>query len=358
MRTEKVRTWSLSREKLVIPQDYKPLLSLRETEKAIKVIKDSFQLKLAENLNLSRVSAPIALLKRTGLNDNLSGTERPVGFTVSSLNEDAEIVQSLAKWKRNALADYEFEHGEGLYTDMNAIRPDEEILDNLHSIYVDQWDWERIISREERDISFLKFIVKQIYRAIKDTERLVNDKFPELVNSELPDKIHFIHSEELLERYPGYSPAEREDAICRELGAMFVIGIGADLKDGKPHDERAADYDDWSTPTVNGKTGLNGDILLWNPKLECAFEISSMGIRVDEDSLRAQLDIKNESYKKEMYFHKRLLTGELPLTIGGGIGQSRLCMLFLKKAFIGEVQSSAWSDELRKICKENNIPVL
>ncbi|MFC1492466.1 aspartate--ammonia ligase [candidate division KSB1 bacterium] len=352
------KRWSASGEALIIPERYHPYLGLRDTETAIKLIKDNFQLRLAENLNLSRVSAPISVLKKTGLNDNLSGTEKPVGFTVSSINEDAEIVQSLAKWKRNALADYDFNHGEGLYTDMNAIRPDEEILDNLHSVYVDQWDWERIISKEERSVEFLKEIVKRIYRAVKETEAAVFSEYPDVAFLELPEEIRFIHSEELLERYPGLTPKEREDAVCEEYGAVFIIGIGADLSDGHPHDLRAADYDDWSTFTQNGRQGLNGDILVWYPLLGCSFELSSMGIRVDKEALLRQLELKNEINKKDKYFHKRLLDGELPLTVGGGIGQSRLCMLYLKKTFIGEVQSSVWSDDLRQICSENNIPVL
>ncbi|MCP4723510.1 MAG: aspartate--ammonia ligase [bacterium] len=352
------KRWSASGEALIIPERYKSYLSLRDTEAAIKLIKDSFQLSLAESLNLFRVSAPISVLKSTGLNDNLSGSEKPVGFTVSSIDEEAEIVQSLAKWKRNALADYEFEQGEGLYTDMNALRPDEEVLDNLHSVYVDQWDWERIICNKERSVDFLKEIVKRIYEAIKETEQNVFSEYPELAFLELPDEIKFIHGEELLDRYPGLTPKEREDAVCEEYGAVFLIGIGADLRDGNPHDMRAADYDDWSTSTENGRKGLNGDILVWYPLLGCSYELSSMGIRVNKESLQRQLEMKDEMYKRDLYFHKRLIDGDLPLTIGGGIGQSRLCMLYLKKAFIGEVQASVWSDDLRRICRENGIPVL
>lgn len=350
-------SWSKSKESLVFPDKYEPVLDIRETERAIKLIKDNFQLKLAEKLNLSRVSAPILLLKNTGLNDHLSGIEKPVEFTISSLNRKAEIVQSLAKWKRNALAMYGFNPGEGLYTDMNAIRPDEEMLDNLHSVYVDQWDWELIINAVDRTTGFLKRIVNLIYSAIKETTVLVSESFPTLPGFSLPDEITFIHSEELLQKYPDMPPNEREKAVCREYGAVFIIGIGAELSDGAPHDNRAADYDDWSTEEV-GRQGLNGDILFWNPLLECAYEISSMGIRVDRDSLLRQLKIKNEQHKQDFYFHKRLLNEELPLTIGGGIGQSRLCMYFLEKAFIGEVQVSIWSDELREFCRKNNVHVL
>jgi aspartate--ammonia ligase len=273
------------------------------------------------------------------------------------MNEEAEIVQSLAKWKRVALADYGFAYGEGLYTDMNAIRPDE-TLDNLHSVYVDQWDWERIISKDERSLDFLKLIVRKIYKVIKDMEKLVCDQFKKLERPFLPELIHFIHSEDLLEMYPDLSPEEREDEICREKGAVFIIGIGAELKDGRLHDERAADYDDWSTETGNGRRGLNGDIIVWYPLFQSAFELSSMGIRVDRDCLLKQLVTKGEEDNVGLYYHRRLLQGELPLTIGGGIGQSRLCMLFLRKAHIGEVQSSVWPDEMIKICKERKIFLL
>jgi aspartate--ammonia ligase len=240
---------------------------------------------------------------------------------------------------------------------MNAIRPNE-YLDNLHSVYVDQWDWELIIEEEERNLDFLKSIVRKIYRVIYNTEKRVCDKYPMIINAYLPEDISFIHSEELLELYPDMPPVERENRICREKGAVFVIGIGAKLKDGKPHDERASDYDDWITETSSGKRGLNGDILVWNPLLKCAFELSSMGIRVNKESLLKQLELKNELHKKDDYFHKRLLNNDLPLTVGGGIGQSRLCMLFLRKSHIGEVQSSVWPDEIRDFCKENDIYLL
>jgi aspartate--ammonia ligase len=342
---------------LSIPEGYTPSLDLRETEKAIKFIKNSFQDRLAKELNLTRVSAPILVLSKTGINDYLTGKERPIRFNVLNMNEEAEIVQALTKWKRVALADYGFTHGEGLYTDMNAIRPDE-TLDNLHSVYVDQWDWERVVSRDERNLGFLKLIVSKIYKVIIEMERLVCGRFEKLQAPFLPEGIHFIHSEDLLEMYPDLSPEEREDEICREKGAVFVIGIGAELRDGRPHDERAADYDDWTTKTGKGRRGLNGDILVWYPLLQCAFEVSSMGIRVDKNSLLEQLEIKGEQDNVGLYFHRRLLQGELSLTIGGGIGQSRLCMLYMRKAHIGEVQSSVWPDEMIKKCKESKIFLL
>ena len=342
---------------LNILKEYSPYLGLRETEKAIKFIKDNFQDRLAEELNLTRVSAPILVLRKTGINDYLTGKEKPIRFNVLNMNEEAEIVQALTKWKRVALADYGFAHGEGLYTDMNAIRPDE-ILDNLHSVYVDQWDWERIVSKDERNLDFLRLIVSKIYKVIREIEKLVCEKFEKLQAPFLPEEIHFIHSEDLLEMYPDLSPGKREDEICREKGAVFVIGVGAELKDGKSHDERAADYDDWTTETGKGRRGLNGDILVWYPLLRCAFELSSMGIRVDKNSLLEQLEIKGEQDNVGLYFHRRLLQEELPLTIGGGIGQSRLCMLYLGKAHIGEVQSSVWPDEMIERCKESKIFLL
>lgn len=357
MKTQSLKKITFSNGRLTLPEGYKSYLNLRETEEAIKYIKDFFQTNLAKELNLTRVSAPIVVLSRTGINDTLTGVEKPISFNVTNMNEKAEIVQSLAKWKRIALADYCFKYGEGLYTDMNAIRPDES-LDNLHSIYVDQWDWERVIEKEERNLGLLKYIVRKIYKIIKETEKVVCQTYEQISSPFLPDEIYFIHSEDLEEKYPNLSPQEREDAICREKGAVFIIGIGAKLKNGKPHDERAADYDDWSTETEEGKRGLNGDILVWYPLINCAMELSSMGIRVDKKSLLKQLKIKGELDKVNLYFHQRLLRGELPLTIGGGIGQSRLCMFFLRKAHIGEIQSSIWLDEMKKICKDNNIFLL
>jgi len=342
---------------LKIPEGYSSSLDIRETQKAITFIKSSFQERLAEELNLTRVSAPILVLRKTGINDYLTGTEKPIRFNILNMNEEAEIVQALSKWKRVALADYGFTQGEGLYTDMNAIRPDE-ILDNLHSVYVDQWDWERVISRDERNLDFLKFIVRKIYKVIKEMEKSAREQFEKLQVPFLPNKIQFIHSEDLFEMYPDLSPEERENEICREKGAVFVIGIGAELKDGRPHDKRAADYDDWLTETGSGRKGLNGDIIVWYPLLQSAFELSSMGIRVDRDSLLKQLEIKGEQDNVGLYFHQRLLQEDLPLTIGGGIGQSRLCMLFLRKAHIGEVQSSVWPDDMVRNCKGSKIFLL
>lgn len=357
MKNQNIKKINVTNGRITLPKGYKSYLNLRYTEEAIKDIKDSFQIHTAKELNLTRTSAPIIVLSRTGINDYLTGTEKPISFDVKDMNEKAEIVHSLAKWKRVALADYGFKHGEGLYTDMNAIRPDE-ILDNLHSIYVDQWDWERVIKKGERNLEFLRSVVRKIYKVIRETEKEVCQRNIHIPGPFLPDKIHFIHSEELEERYPGLSPQEREDAICSEKGAVFIIGIGAKIKSGKPHDGRAADYDDWSTETGKGNRGLNGDILVWYPLLNCAMELSSMGIRVDKDSLLKQLEIKGELEKINLYFHHRLLQGELPLTMGGGIGQSRLCMFYLRKAHIGEVQSSIWPEDMKNICKSNNIFLL
>jgi len=357
MDTDRTTERTLSSGKLTLPEEYESYLDLRETELAIKYIKDSFQVKLAGELNLQRVSAPLIALSDTGINDHLTGVEKPISFHIRDLNKQAEIVQSLAKWKRLALADYGFSHGEALYTDMNAIRPDEQ-LDNLHSIYVDQWDWEMVINEDERNLDFLRSIVKRIYKAIREEEKGICERYRQLHDPFLPKKISFIYSEELEERFPELSPAAREDAICKEKKAVFIVGIGAALKNGKPHDGRAADYDDWSTETGEGRKGLNGDILVWYPLLNCAFELSSMGIRVDKESLLRQLETKGETDKTNLYFHKRLLQGDLPLSIGGGIGQSRLCMFFLRKAHIGEVQSSIWPDEMRDACMKSNIYLL
>lgn len=340
----------------LIPDDYMPILDELETEKAIKQIKDFFQLQLSEALNLKRATAPLFVKAGTGINDDLSGIERPVSFQIKNMyNTTAEIVQSLAKWKRLTLASLKIKTGEGIYTDMNAIRPDE-ILDNLHSLYVDQWDWEKVISTQDRNLDFLKDVVRKIFGVIKETERLIHNLYPMIMPS-LPEDIHFIHSTELEEKYPDLSPGEREDAICEKFGAVFIIGIGAPLKNGKPHDWRAPDYDDWTTPTEYGP-GLNGDIILWYPVLRSALEISSMGIRVDPQALEKQLEITGTIERKKLYFHKKLLNGELTLSIGGGIGQSRLCMFFLKKAHIGEVQSSLWPDEMIEKCRRANIFLL
>ena len=340
---------------LILPERYVDLLGGAErTEKAIKAVKDMFQNNLSAQLALLRVTAPMVVLSGTGLNDELNGVERPVRFPVLSLDEaQAEVVHSLAKWKRLKLAELGITPGRGIYTDMNALRPDEE-LDNLHSIYVDQWDWEKVIRPEDRNLDFLKRTVRRIYEAVKVTENKLYVEFPQLVPA-LPDDIFFIHAEQLLQRYPNLSPKERENAIVREYKAVFIIGIGGKLSDGSIHDGRAADYDDWSTPNSDGFEGLNGDILLWNPVLESAFEISSMGIRVDPEAMRRQLKERGQEWKEDLYFHRRLLAGELPCTIGGGIGQSRLCMYLLRKAHIGEIQSSIWPESLREACHKAGI---
>lgn len=342
---------------LQIPENYINHLNLKETEEAIKLVKDYFEVELANRLNLQRVSAPLFVESGTGINDDLNGVERPVSFDMKNItNVNAEIVQSLAKWKRMALARYGFPQSSGLYTDMNAIRRDE-VLDNLHSIYVDQWDWERVISREERNLNFLKDIVKQIYEVLKEAEMVVYKKFPKL-QPFLRDEITFVHSEELQEKYPSLTPKEREDAMAKENGAVFVIGIGGKLADGKIHDGRAPDYDDWTTPTTEKTKGLNGDIFVWNPVLKKGFEISSMGIRVDREALLKQLEITDTLDRKELIWHKMLLEDKFPLSIGGGIGQSRLCMLLLQKAHIGEVQCGVWPEDMISACEKNNIFLL
>jgi len=339
------------------PVDYQPILDLQQTELAIRKIKDFFQDNLSAELKLRRVTAPLFVLKGTGINDDLNGIERPVAFHIKDLNEaTAEVVHSLAKWKRLTLADYKIEPGFGIYTDMNAIRPDEE-LGNLHSLYVDQWDWERVICKEDRTIDFLKQIVTRIYSTLLRTEYLVHESFPK-IRPQLPKEIHFIHSEELLQLYPDMTPKERETAICKKYGAVFVYGIGCVLSDGKKHDGRAPDYDDYSTMSSAKLPGLNGDILLWNDVLKQSLEISSMGIRVDAEALKLQLKESGEEARAELYFHKRLLEGSLPLTIGGGIGQSRLCLYFLRKAHIGEIQASIWPEDMREECKKMNMPLI
>lgn len=340
----------------IIPENYRSILDVIETEKAIKLLKDFFQVNLAEALNLKRVTAPLFVKAGTGINDDLTGVELPISFNIKNMpNTKAEIVQSLAKWKRLTLGHLKIKEGEGIYTDMNAIRPDE-TLDNLHSLYVDQWDWERVISQKERNLEFLKSIVKKIYLVLKKTEHYIYAHYPE-IKPMLPEEIFFIHSKALERRYPELSPVEREDAICREYGAVFIIGIGAPLNNGHPHDGRAPDYDDWTTPTEEGQ-GLNGDTIVWYSLLEKAFEISSMGIRVDQQALKKQLEITGTIERKELYFHKKLLRGELPLSVGGGIGQSRLCMLFLRKAHIGEIQASIWPDKVMEECRKNKIFLL
>ncbi|MFH2143514.1 MAG: aspartate--ammonia ligase [Bacteroidota bacterium] len=339
-----------------VVKGYKPVLNLIQTEKAIKHIKDYFENNLATELRLRRVTAPLVLLKGTGINDDLNGFEKPVSFEVKDLNATVEVIQSLAKWKRMILADYKINLGYGIYTDMNALRPDEK-LDNLHSIYVDQWDWERSMKQEERKIDFLIKIVKGIYSVLKRTEFVVFENYPE-IPPVLPEEITFIHSEELCEMYPELTLCERENIVAKEHGAVFIIGIGGALQDGKPHDGRAPDYDDWTTETEKSFKGLNGDIIVWNPVLCCAFELSSMGIRVDKDALLQQLEITGNLERTKLMFHKRLLNGELPFSIGGGIGQSRLCMFYLRKAHIGEVQASIWGKEIIDVCEESNVELM
>ena len=342
---------------LIIPTGYEPLMDVKQTEKAIKLVKDTFQQNLSSELKLRRITAPLFVMKGTGINDDLSGTERAVSFPVKHMGDaHAELVHSLAKWKRMMLADLEIPHSYGIYTDMNAIRADED-LDNIHSLYVDQWDWERHISDSERNIAFLKQIVRKIFEAMKRTEYLIHEAFPNIFPT-LPDEITFIHTEELLKRYPTLSPSQREYAITKEHGAVFLIAIGHRLSDGKKHDNRAPDYDDWITESEIGMNGLNGDLLVWNDILERSFELSSMGIRVNRDSLLKQLEIENCTKRTELYWHQRLLNNEMPLSIGGGIGQSRLCMYYLKKAHIGEVQASVWDTEMIEKCKAANIFLL
>jgi aspartate--ammonia ligase len=346
-------------QELIIPKNYDPHLDLFETEKAIRQIKDFFELNLAEVLNLRRVTAPLFVKKGTGINDDLNGSEPPVAFrTTGNMDYEVEIVQSLAKWKRMALTDYGFgfNHGEGLYTDMNALRPSE-FVDNLHSIYVDQWDWERVIIAKERSLSFLRGIVEHIYLVMRRTERQIYEKYLS-IKPVLPETITFLHTEELEQQYPSLTPQEREYEAAKEYGAIFVIGIGAPLANGQPHDGRAPDYDDWITETGNGHHGLNGDIVVWNPVLKRQFELSSMGVRVDPASMREQLKARGLEERENLWWHKRLLSGEFPLSVGGGIGQSRLCMFFLRKAHIGEVQSSVWPEDMRRTCEEAGMVLL
>ena len=336
---------------LIIPKDYKAALSLQQTEIAIKTIKDFFLSSISTELRLRRVTAPLFVLKGLGMNDDLSGTERPVTFPVKDMGDaEAEVVHSLAKWKRVTLAEYEVKSGYGIITDMNAIRADEE-LDNLHSLYVDQWDWERVMDSNMRTVEYLKSVVTRIYNSILRTEYHICETYPQ-IEPFLPEKITFIHAEELLQRYPSLTAKEREDAACKEFGAVFIIGIGGILSNGEPHDHRAPDYDDYTTiPADSSLPGLNGDLLIWYPILGKSIELSSMGIRVDSAALEHQLSESGKDDRRELYFHRRLLEGSLPQSIGGGIGQSRLCMILLHKAHIGETQSSIWPQEMREQCK-------
>lgn len=342
---------------LIKPKEYHAILDLQQTEMGIKRIKDFFQQNLSSELRLRRITAPLFVLKGMGINDDLNGVERAVNFPIKDMGDQcAEIVHSLAKWKRLTLADYHIHEGFGIYTDMNAIRADEE-LGNLHSLYVDQWDWERAMSPNDRNLDFLKEVVNRIYSAMVRTEYLVYEAFP-AITPILPNEIKFIHSEELLQRYPTLSTKERENEIAKEYGAVFIIGIGGALSNGKPHDGRAPDYDDWTTTSENGFKGLNGDLIVWNPVLNQGMELSSMGIRVNQEVLSEQLRIADQETRKDLYFHKRLLNGELPQSIGGGIGQSRLCMFYLRKAHIGEIQAGLWPCEMRKEAEALGMPLI
>ncbi|MEF9852429.1 MAG: aspartate--ammonia ligase [Hydrogenoanaerobacterium sp.] len=337
----------MSTEHLIIPHIYPARLDIIETEKAIKLTKDAFENELAAVLELTRVSAPLYVRPESGLNDDLNGIERPVQFDIKDIGADVAIVHSLAKWKRMALLRYGFKPETGLYTDMNAIRRDEE-LDNLHSVYVDQWDWEKVITEEDCTLGFLRNTVRDIYAALRATQKILCAHFEQL-DCYLPHEIHFISSQELEDLFPKLSPKEREHAICKKYGVVFITQIGGKLHSGQPHDGRAPDYDDWS---------LNGDLLVWYPLLERSIELSSMGIRVDASVLEHQLKLAGCESRAELPFHKSLLAGELPLTMGGGIGQSRLCMILLQKAHIGEVQASVWPNDMSEMCEANGIHLL
>lgn len=328
-----------------------------QREAAITLVKDTFSRFLCDYLHLTRVSSPLIVLDGTGLNDDLNGIERPVAFPIKSLDEQrAVVVHSLAKWKRVRLKELGVETGRGILTDMRALRPDED-YSPIHSIYVDQWDWEKHISADDRNLQYLKNTVNNIYEALKETEQVIHQHYANLTPV-LPEQIHFIHSEELLQRYPEMTAKERENAIAKEYGAVFIMGIGGKLSNGEAHDGRAADYDDWSTKNEDGYAGFNGDIILWHPVLQSAFEVSSMGIRVDKLAMEVQLKEKNCEDKKTLSFHRMLLEGALPESIGGGIGQSRLCMFMLRKSHIGEVQVSVWSDAIREKMKAEGITLL
>lgn len=339
---------------LIIPKKYKQKLLPETTEVAIKLIKDKFQKQLARALNLRRVTAPLFVLAGTGINDDLNGVEPPVAFNIACMaGQRAEVVHSLAKWKRMKLGAYDIAPGYGIYTDMNAIRTSED-LDNLHSLYVDQWDWEQTITADDRTLAYLKQTVEKIYFAVKETEWMIYEHFPH-ITPRLPQSITFLHTEELLQMYPTLSPKDREAEAARRYGAVFLIGIGSRLSNGEKHDGRAPDYDDWTTPNSDGYCGLNGDIILWDNILEVPFELSSMGVRVNADALTRQLEICHCTERQQLPFHRSLLQGELPESIGGGIGQSRLCMFLLQKAHIGEVQASIWSEEQIATCAQHGI---
>ena len=332
---------------LILPKGYKSNLTLRETQRAIKLLKDTFQVKLGRALNLDRVTAPVIVTKASGINDDLNGIERKVEFDMKNIEGICEVVQSLAKWKRMALYRYGYGAGEGIFTDMNAIRRDDD-CDNLHSIYVDQWDWEKVICREDRNIDFLKDTVTKIIKALAETQDVLNEAFPQLTKR-LSEDVYFITTQELEDMYPDLTGKQRENEITKKHGTVFIMQIGEKLKSGNKHDGRAPDYDDWS---------LNGDIMVWNDILDCAIEISSMGIRVDEKSLDEQLKKAGAEERRNFPYHKGILDGTLPLTIGGGIGQSRICLQLLEKAHIGEVQTSLWPEDMRQKCKESNIELL
>ena len=340
-----------------ISANYKPVLAVRETEHAIVAIKNFFQTSLSTELNLTRVTAPLFVPSGRGINDDLNGVEEPVSFAVKDMGgQRMEIVQSLAKWKRLKVTEMGCKPGFGIYTDMNAIRPDES-LDAIHSLYVDQWDWELCIDEKDRNVFFLLDIVKKVYRSLKRTEFYIFDHYSKL-SPILPEEIKLIYSDDLQREYPKLTPKERENAAAKKYGAVFIVGIGGKLPDGSVHDGRAPDYDDWITESGDGHVGLNGDLILWNNVLGTAFELSSMGIRVSPESLRAQLKERGMEERAELDFHKRLLNGELRFTLGGGIGQSRLCMFLLRKAHIGETQVSAWPESIRQECKAAGIPLL
>lgn len=342
---------------LIEPKQYCPILDLQQTEMGIKQIKDFFQQNLSSELRLRRVTAPLFVLKGMGINDDLNGVERAVTFPIKDMGDErAEIVHSLAKWKRLTLADYKIQECYGIYTDMNAIRADEE-LGNLHSLYVDQWDWEMVMSQDNRNLDFLKEVVRRIYAALVRTEYMVYEMFP-AITPILPKEITFIHSEELLQLYPDMDEKERENTITQKHGAVFIIGIGGELSNGKKHDGRAPDYDDWTSKSENGYKGLNGDLLVWNPILDKAMELSSMGIRVNKEVLLKQLEISGQEDRKELYFHRRLLNGELPQSIGGGIGQSRLCMFYLRKGHIGEIQAGIWPKDMKVKAESLGMPLI
>ncbi len=342
---------------LIKPEGYQAVLDLQQTEMGIKHIKNFFQENLSSELRLRRVTAPLFVLSGTGINDNLNGVEKAVSFPIKDMNgEKAEIVHSLAKWKRMTLADYDIKDGFGIYTDMNAIRADEE-LGNLHSLYVDQWDWEIVMPQDSRNVEYLKEIVRRIYAAMVRTEYLVYELYPNIPPI-LPQDITFIHSEELLQKYPDMTAKQREDEIAKEYGAVFIMGIGAVLSNGESHDGRSPDYDDWTSKSENGYKGLNGDLLVWNPVLGRSVELSSMGIRVNAEVLLEQLKLTGQEDRKELYFHQRLLNNELPQSIGGGIGQSRLCMFYLRKAHIGEIQASIWPKDMVKDARSNGIHLI